>query len=214
MRRKLRLYLDTSVPGAWFDPANSPIYKETKSFWERVIPRYEVFISDLVVMELAAVKSARKRKRLQGLVGNFAVLPVSEEAVQTARKYLTLLNIPEWDALHIAIASVEGMDFLVTWDWHCIARERTRRAIDYFNLILLLKNLVIYTPLDFIEESGEERKGKSRQEAGCFDTFESRFFGELHEIRKSQSREMEGLSPLEYVERIKVGVQRIRGAGE
>ena len=152
MKRKATIYLDTSVPGAFLDPVGSPTYEATKIFWERVIPLYEVYISDLVEIEIADLKESQKRKILEDLVRNFGILPMSEDAAEVAQEYLKLLRIPERDALHIAIASVEGMDYLVTWNMRHVARERTRRAVDYVNLILRLKRLVIYTPLDFIEE--------------------------------------------------------------
>lgn len=149
---KLSAYLDTSVPGAFLDPVGSPTYETTKIFWESVIPHYEVYISDLVEIEIADLKSVRKKKILESLVENFDVLPVSKESAKVAQEYLKLLRIPERDAIHIAIASIEKMDYLVTWNMQHIARERTRRAVDYINLTLILKRLVIYTPLDFLEE--------------------------------------------------------------
>ncbi len=117
-----------------------------------MLPLYEVYISDLVEVEIAGLKNIRNRRILEDLIRNFIILPMSEEAANVAQEYLKLLRIPERDALHIAIGSVEGIDYLVTWNMRYLARERTRRALDYINLTLHLKRLVIYTPLDFIEE--------------------------------------------------------------
>ena len=152
MNRKATIYLDTSVPGAFLDPVDSPVYKTTITFWEKVLPEYDIYIWELVTIEIADLKSVRKRRVVENLIKNFNVLEVSQDAAEVAQEYLKLLRIPERDALHVAIASVEGMDYLVTWNMRHLARERTRRAVDYINLVLHLKRLVIYTPLDFIEE--------------------------------------------------------------
>jgi hypothetical protein len=62
------------------------------------------------------------------------------------------LRIPEPDALHIAIATIEGIDYLATWNMEHIARERTRRIVDYLNFIHYLHRLFIVTPKDLLEE--------------------------------------------------------------
>lgn len=152
MRKKATIYLDTSIPGAFLDPRDSPVYEATTIFWKNVLPDYDVYISELVEIEIADLKNTRKRKKLESLIRKFKVLEVSQEAVEVSQEYLKLLRIPERDALHVAIASVEGMDYFVTWNMRHLARERTRRAVDYINLTLLLKTIIIYTPLDFIEE--------------------------------------------------------------
>ncbi len=114
MKRKATIYLDTSVPGAFLDPIGSPTYETTKIFWESVLPLYEVYISDLVEVEIAGLKNIRNRRILEDLIRNFIILPMSEEAANAAQEYLKLLRIPERDAIHSAIGSVEGIDYLVT----------------------------------------------------------------------------------------------------
>ncbi len=210
MRRKATIYLDTSVPGAFFDPPDSPVYKATATFWDNVLPDYDAYISELVEIEIADLKNISRRKKLESLIRKFKVLEVSQEAVEVSQEYLKLLRIPERDALHVAIASVEGMDYLVTWNLRHLARERTRRAADYINLTLLLKTIVIYTPLDFIDEVNMEKKEATRWELGCFDIFESPFLNELHKIRREQSEKPEGLSPGELAEHIKYQVRKLR----
>lgn len=51
MAKRLKIYLDTSVPNAYFDKRNSLRKEITRSFWRR-LDEYEVFISNLVLEEI------------------------------------------------------------------------------------------------------------------------------------------------------------------
>jgi predicted nucleic acid-binding protein len=150
--KKLEVYLDTSVPGAFLDPSESPVHKATVEFWKYIIPQYDVYISDLVKIEMGGLRNKRARNYLLDLVEDFGLLPVSRESVDLSKEYLKLLRIPERDALHIAIATIEGMDYLVTWSMKHLARERTRYAVDFVNISRLLKRIHLFTPLDFALE--------------------------------------------------------------
>jgi len=150
MPRKTTIYLDTSIPNALFqEPENR---RETTSlFFSEILPRYEVFISELTVAELKATPDVNLRNRLVDLTSHFQILPISSNAEVLSNEYLKYLKIPEMDALHIAIASVEGINYLVTWNMRHIARERTRRVVDNINFLLGFPRIYIVTPDDFFE---------------------------------------------------------------
>ena len=113
MPRKTTLYLDTSSPNALFQEPEER--KETTSrFFSEVLPRYELFISELTLAEIRATPDSGLKKQLIELVGQFQVLSVSSDAEALSREYLKYLKIPEADAIHIAVVSVEGIDYLVT----------------------------------------------------------------------------------------------------
>nr|MDO8081247.1 PIN domain-containing protein [Candidatus Freyarchaeota archaeon] len=114
------------------------------------MPNYEVFISELVLAEIRAAPDNEFRNRLMKSVSPFQVLSVSSNAEALSREYLKYLSIPEADALHLAIASVEGINYLVTYMRH-IARERTRRIVDNINFLLGFPRIYIVTPDDFFE---------------------------------------------------------------
>lgn len=150
MPRKTTLYLDTSSPNALFQEPEER--KETTSrFFSEVLPRYELFISELTLAEIRATPDSGLKKQLIELVGQFQVLSVSPDAEALSREYLKYLKIPEADAIHIAIVSVEGIDYLVTWNMRHIARERTRRIVDNVNFLLGYSRIYIVTPDDFFE---------------------------------------------------------------
>lgn len=151
MPRKAALYLDTSVPNALFQepPERAGV---TSLFYRDVLRRFEVFVSELVLAEIEATPDAARRQSLLESVEGFSMLSVSAEAERLATEYLKYLRIPQPDALHIAIATVEGMDYLVTWNMEHVAREQTRRIVDNVNFLHGLHRLFIVTPRDLFAE--------------------------------------------------------------
>ncbi|MEM2984996.1 MAG: PIN domain-containing protein [Candidatus Jordarchaeaceae archaeon] len=150
MPRKATMYLDTSSLNALIqEPAER---RETTSrFFSQVLPNYEAFISELVLAEIGAAPDSELRDRLVKLVRPFQVLSVSSNAEALSREYLKYLSIPEADALHLAVASVEGINYFVTWNMRHIARERTRRIVDNINFLLGYSRIYIVTPDDFFD---------------------------------------------------------------
>jgi len=150
MPRKATIYLDTSIPNALIQEPDER--KEiTSRLFSLILPNYEVFISELVLAEIRATPDTGLRNQLVELVSQFQVLSISSDAEALSREYLKYLKIPERDALHVAIASVEGINYLVTWNMRHIARERTRRIVDNINFLLGFARIYIVTPDDFFE---------------------------------------------------------------
>jgi len=150
MPRKTTIYLDTSIPNALFQGPEDR--RETTSrFFSEILLKYEVFISELTVAEIKATPDINLRNQLVDLMSHYRVLPVSSNAEALSAEYLKYIKIPEADALHIAIATVEGINYLATWNMRHIARERTRRVVDNINLLLGFPRIYIVTPDDFFE---------------------------------------------------------------
>jgi len=150
MTRKIALYFDTSIPSALFQKPDER--KEiTNKFFSEFLQNYDVYISDIVVEEIKATPDESLRNRISDVIKNFNVLIQSTKAEDLAYEYLKFLKIPEIDALHIAIATVEGMNYLVTWNMEHLAREKTRRVIDNVNFLYREHRLYIVTPKDFFD---------------------------------------------------------------
>ena len=150
MPHKVSLYLDTSVPNALFRMPEDR-KEATLLFFQETAPKHEVFISELVVGEIEATPDDAHRTRLLNSVKKLSVLPVSAEAEKLADEYLKYIKIPKADAIHIAISTVEGIDYLVTWNMEHMAKERTRRIVDNINFLCELSGLYIVTPKDFFD---------------------------------------------------------------
>ena len=67
-----------------------------------------------------ALVAARRLQTLEGI----PLVEVTREAIQLARRFIETGRIPEKfaeNALHISLATVHGMDFLLTWNCRHIA---------------------------------------------------------------------------------------------
>lgn len=122
-------------------------------FWRR-LPEFSPHISSLVLDELAAVGNRSLREKLLGLVSTFKVLSVTQEARNQARKYVEAGVVVETfysDALHLAIATVHGVDYLVSWNFRHIVNVRTRALVTTVNVNSGFRPLDIVAPPEMRE---------------------------------------------------------------
>jgi len=139
MLRKLELYLDTSVPNAYFDKKNPDRQEITKRFWPK-LSEYQVFISDLVIKEIKATKEEKLRNKLIKIVEDFESLSAeSEEIKALSEEYVSRGIIPVKhieDAVHIAVTTVNSLDILVSWNFEHIVKLKTKREVNAINVLL------------------------------------------------------------------------------
>lgn len=148
LSRAQSIYLDTSAVGAYYDDRDERRRDLTREFWRR-LPDFSPNISTLVLDELAAVGSIALRNRLLRLVSAFKVLPVTAEAQTLARQYVESDIVVETfyaDALHLAVASAHGMDYLVSWNFRHLVNIRTRKLVASVNVNNGFRQLEIIAP--------------------------------------------------------------------
>ena len=144
--RRSRVYLDTSVLSAYHDERTPERQQATRSFWV-VLEDHEACVSDLVLEELRDTPDEERRKALQELAAGMTVPGESAEARALAEGYVEEGIFPETaedDARHLAIATLAGADYLVSWNFRHIVKVQTRRAV---NLVNALRG---YAPLEII----------------------------------------------------------------
>ncbi|MGH7406798.1 MAG: PIN domain-containing protein, partial [Candidatus Methylomirabilales bacterium] len=78
-RRKPRLYLDTSIPSAYWDDREPARMARTREFWQQV-PAYDVYVSAMTIDEVSRHPDKVRRTDLLDLLRPFTVLPVTAEA--------------------------------------------------------------------------------------------------------------------------------------
>jgi len=148
LKQQLSAYIDTSVVGAYYDTRDERRRELTREFWGR-LREFSPHVSSLVLDELAAVGKASLRNKLIGLVAGFKILPITGDAHILARKYLDAGVVVEnfyGDALHLAVASVHRMDYLVSWNFRHIVNVRTRNLVSTININNGLRQLEIIAP--------------------------------------------------------------------
>ena len=133
---KPKVYLETSIPSyltAWRSrdlimAANQEI---TKEWWENR-DQFELYISALVLQEAGAGDPDAAQKRLEQL-DDIPELDITEEVEQLANILIQKVPLPakaRIDALHIAAAALNGMDYLLTWNCSHIANAVLRPKIE------------------------------------------------------------------------------------
>ena len=126
----------------------------TQTWWRTRRSQFELYVSPLVLQEAAAGDPIRARHRL-ALVRNLPVLGPSPDAVRLARALMNRGPIPkkaEVDALHIAIAAVHGIEYLLTWNCTHIANARMRSEIESVCRDDNYEPPVLCTPEELMEE--------------------------------------------------------------
>ena len=152
----MKLYLETTVPSFLFADDAPEKQQVTRQFfkWLAISPD-KLYISELVLAELNRASTVVRDKLLKA-VAQLPVenLPVSDEAVDLAGQYVANNVIPARyrdDALHVALAVINNLDVVVTWNMKHLANVRRIEGINRTNLILRLPPIRIHTPEEVIE---------------------------------------------------------------
>jgi len=134
---KSTVYIETSVVSYYTSrPSRDLIVaarqQQTHDWWNNRINDFDVFTSKMVLDEAGDGYPAAAQKRLQA-IDKFPILDLTEECYNLAQRLIQSEAIPQKypeDALHIAVATVNGMDFILTWNFTHINNAETKRKIE------------------------------------------------------------------------------------
>ncbi len=131
-----KVYLETSFIGYLTSrPSRDLIVAAhqqiTHQWWEERRSGFELYTSKLVLDEAGAGDEEAAQKRLD-VLQNIPLLDFTEEVLTLSEQLLTEGPFPRVataDALHVAVSTVHGMDYLLTWNCRHIANaEMARQA--------------------------------------------------------------------------------------
>lgn len=157
-------YIETTIPSYYVARSSLNLvqatrHATTRQWWDEGCSGFQLFTSQEVFDEVGRGEPAMAADRL-ALIREVAILDVTEEAGALARRLLASQIIPAKaasDEVHIAVASVQAMDFLVTWNFKHIAnpyiRARLRKAVAAFGAELP----VICTPEELLKDENDEQ---------------------------------------------------------
>lgn len=103
----------------------------TEDWWLLRQSDFEFFVSQSVVAEAAAGDPDAARSRLAA-IESVALLDINAEVEELASGLLATEIVPRKaseDAVHIAVATVHGMDYLLTWNCRHIANAEIRHRL-------------------------------------------------------------------------------------
>jgi len=134
---KAAIYIETSVISYLVARQNRDIIvaahqQLTVDWWDNQRHQYDLFVSQIVLDEARAGDPLAAGKRVAALQ-NLSSLEINEVVIQLAEHLVQSHAVPmkaAQDALHIAVACVNGMDYLLTWNCKHIANAKMRSKID------------------------------------------------------------------------------------
>jgi hypothetical protein len=104
----------------------------TAEWWRDQSQNYDLFVSQIVVDEARAGDPEIAAKRMAA-IETLPVLEVNEDVISLAQNLVESYAVPKkaaQDALHISVACVGGVDYLLTWNCKHIANAKMRNAIE------------------------------------------------------------------------------------
>ncbi len=125
---KPKVYLETTIPSlltAWpkRDLVMAADQQVTREWWETRRRDFQLFVSQVVLDEVAEGDPAAAAARLE-ILRPLPILEITADVETVATSVLRTKLIPAKagdDALHLAIAAVHGMHFLLTWNCRHLA---------------------------------------------------------------------------------------------
>jgi len=155
---KPSVYLETTIPSyLTARPSRDLVVAAnqslTREWWNDRRHKFDLFISQLVLDESAGGDAGAAKKRLKLLVG-YQQLDITEPCMRLGRAILSGAKMPATaatDALHVAIAAVHQMTYLLTWNCAHIANASMRTGIESVCEAAGFRPPVICTPLELME---------------------------------------------------------------
>lgn len=149
---KEKVYIDTSIPSAYFDEREEKRRIITQNWWKEILfNKYEVYISELVEAELGDTIESKKRKELLGLVKGIKVLEVNSEIEMLAQLYIENDVITKEyidDARHLAIATLNDIGLVISWNFAHLVNHETKKKVKAINLLHGYREIDIESPLE------------------------------------------------------------------
>jgi hypothetical protein len=134
---KPTVYVETTVIGHLVgrilpDPVVAGRQTVTRNWWPVAAKKHRLFVSRLVADECAAGDAEAAIERL-AVLDSLEFLAASTDADELAKQLIAGRAIPETeprDAAHVSLAAINGIQYLVTWNFKHIANAATRVAIE------------------------------------------------------------------------------------
>lgn len=153
--RKLKVYVDTSFIGGYFD---EEFATDTKLLFDEIIKgEYSIVVSDLTEKELLKAPE-NVRNLLKSLKVEFELVEVTQESIVLAMDYINEKVVGQTsldDCIHIATATINKVDLLVSWNFKHIVNIQRIRGYNSINIRNGYSVLEIRSPKDLINYENE-----------------------------------------------------------
>jgi len=145
-----KIYIDTSVFGGYYDEEFSEF---TIPLFDRINNHEFTLLFSPVTQDELENAPENVRELVKGLKAEWTeYLEVTDEAVELATEYITEKVVGQTsyaDCLHIALATINKADFLISWNFKHIVNVQRIRGYNSINIRRGYKELEIRSPRDF-----------------------------------------------------------------
>lgn len=153
------VYLETTVIGYLTSRPSRDLVvaahqQLTREWWDLHRTAYDLFVSEAVLAECSAGDPQAAQERLDSRAG-LPMLDVTKEAEELADHLVQGIPLPakaNIDALHVALATVNGIDFLLTWNCTHIANAALQQKIEAVCQAAGYNCPIICTPQQLMED--------------------------------------------------------------
>jgi hypothetical protein len=156
------VYVETTIPSYYFETRLTPqvvAWREaTRQWWESYRHDYELVTSRFVLAELARAPK-RKARQARALLKGVELVdepPGLQDVVEYYIEHRLMPAEAGGDAVHLALASLNSVDFLLTWNCRHLANANKVQHLAVLNGRLRLHVPVMTTPLNLVPESAHE----------------------------------------------------------
>jgi len=131
-----RIYIETTVVSYFTARPSRDVLvagnqEATRELWPKLAFEYESYVSALVYEEAGRGDAGQAAMRLDTLKP-FRMLDIDHEAERVAERILLAKSIPKRypeDALHVAVAAVNGIEVIITWNFAHLNNPFTRARV-------------------------------------------------------------------------------------
>lgn len=155
---KAKVYIETSVISYLTSRPSRDVViaghqQTTLEWWQNDREKFDLVASQLVIQEASAGDPIASEQRLS-ILDKIELLATTEDALILAQAFIEFKIMPakaSEDALHIAIAVTNGINYLLTWNCKHIANAIIRREIERICRSRGYEPVIICTPEELIE---------------------------------------------------------------
>jgi hypothetical protein len=156
----MRLYLESTIFNYYFDKEREGHVDTVRLFEEIRVGKHEAFTSDYTILELEDAPEP-KRSMMLDLIDEFniAELGITDEINRIADLYITRKIIPgrfRLDGAHIAAASINEMDCILSYNFQHINRLKTKVLTEQVNREEGYKGIVICTAKEVLDDEQQD----------------------------------------------------------
>lgn len=153
-----RVYIETTVVSYLTARPNRDVViaghqQVTHEWWDTRRASYELCVSQLVLKEAGAGDAEAVQERLEVLKA-MTLLATLDAALDLAKELIRAGALPTKaadDALHIAVAAMNGIPYLLTWNCRYLANATMRPLIEAVCAEKGVKAPIICTPEELLE---------------------------------------------------------------